>query len=284
MIISEAKKFHLHDKKKYDINNNKELLKWLKDKIKNGYHILMDVDKLQELIDNIVLWYELKYPNREFECNDCAEFMQFKGINSLSEKLTTKQLMFRLPNEQLSLIDCTYRTSRGGIKMMYNHNKEGYKNISFVSVKRKYLKNNDFPWDNDFFSFLVQFDNVTGEIEFNNILKKYVNDKINIDELLILFNEKYDKELDFNELKECVFDYNCDKELRNKILQMAALKLLYSQKTIPEYGYKRAKKMIYEFNDDLGLDLNTIEIDKIAAKYGLLEEIKPKKLCLNRIN
>lgn len=67
MTIAQAKRFWKQDAKKYNISKNKEFLIWLKEKIKNGYHSFIDIKQLQELIDNIVSWYEMKYPEREME-------------------------------------------------------------------------------------------------------------------------------------------------------------------------------------------------------------------------
>ena len=78
--------------------------------------------------------------------------------------------------------------------------------------------------------------------------------------------QKYNDKLDFTELKKCVFNHNCDIELRNKILQLVALKLLYSKNTIPERGYERAKRFINEFNKKLGLSLSCNQIDEIIQK------------------
>ena len=55
-------------------------------------------------------------------------------------------------------------------------------------------------------------------------------------------------------------------ELRDRILQLVALKLLYSRNTIPERGYERSKKFINEFNKELNLTLSTEEIDEIMRR------------------
>ena len=65
MTIAQNERFYEQDPKKYDISKNKEFLNWLKESIKNGYHSFIDIECLQELIDNIVYWYETKYPERE---------------------------------------------------------------------------------------------------------------------------------------------------------------------------------------------------------------------------
>lgn len=72
--------------------------------------------------------------------------------------------------------------------------------------------------------------------------------------------------MDFTELKESVYDHDCDIELRNRVLQLVALKLLYSKNTIPERGYERAKRFINEFNKKLNLTLSTEEIDEAISR------------------
>lgn len=117
---------------------------------------------------------------------------------------------------------------------------------------------------------------MTGEVIKNYSSKDYVNfDNIILDKLLLMFNERYKDELDFIELKECVYNHNVDIVLRNKILQLVALKLLYSVNTIPERGYERSKKFINEFNKELNLTLSTEEIDEIMRRdYANKEKLK----------
>ena len=109
---------------------------------------------------------------------------------------------------------------------------------------------------------------MTGEVSKDYDLEEYVDSKENIslDELLVVLSEKYVDELDFTELKESVYDHDCDMELRHRVLQLVALKLLYSKNTIPERGYERAKRFINEFNKKLNLTLSTEEIDEAIGR------------------
>ena len=109
---------------------------------------------------------------------------------------------------------------------------------------------------------------MTGEVSNDYELEEYLDseENLNLDELLSIFKEKYTDELDFTELKESVYDHNCDMELRHRILQLVALKLLYSRNTIPERGYERTKRFINEFNKKLGLELSTEQIDEIIHR------------------
>ena len=82
MTIAQAKRFYEQDTKKYDITKNKELLTWLKTSIKNGYHSFVDIECLQELIDNIVYWYEMKYPEREMELYEGTIDIRFENMKN----------------------------------------------------------------------------------------------------------------------------------------------------------------------------------------------------------
>ena len=67
MTIAQAERFYETDTKEYEIEKNKEFLNWLENSISNGYYCYIGLEELQELIDNIVKWYEIKYPERELK-------------------------------------------------------------------------------------------------------------------------------------------------------------------------------------------------------------------------
>lgn len=265
MTIAQAERFYKQDTKKYDISKNKELLTWLKEAIKNGYHSFIDIEYLQELIDNIVYWYEMKYPERELELSEGTIYYDFEDIEDLSKVMDLKQLMYRLPHKQLCLMECDYRSNGGGIRDVYNDKGEivGQKTILFMRIDRKGVEYNPFSMCSKLPDFLLHADTDSGKVDVDYNLKDYVSvDDITLDELLVLFKEKYTDQLDFTKLEECIYDHNRDVELRRIVLQLVALKLLYSNRTIPERGYKRATRFINEFNKKMGLNLSTEEIDE----------------------
>lgn len=273
MTIAQSERFYEQDLKKYNVAKNKELLTWLKGITKNGYYPFIDIEELQQLINNIVYWYEMKYPEREMQFYEGTIDIRFKNIETLSKVMDIQQLMYRLPHNQLCLMQCNYRSNGGGLADIYNDKREiiGHKAELFMSIYRKNCKRYDelgvsfslikLP------SFLLIADADGGKVNIDHDLKEYVNkESITLDELLVLFKEKYSDELDFTKLEECIYEHNCDIELRRRILQLVALKLLYSKKTIPERGYERAKRFINEFNQKLGLNLSTQEIDEAISK------------------
>ena len=268
MTIAQSEKFYEQDTKKYNISKNKELLSWLNNIKKNGYHQFIDTEHLQQLIDNITTWYEIKYPERELELYEGTKYINFEDIKPLSKEMDIEQLLYRLPHKQLCLMECDYRSNGGGIRDIYNDNGEivGQKTILFMNIDRKGIEESYSIWSKSP-DFLLYADTDNGKIDVDYNLKDYVtSDDITLDKLLVLFKEKYTNELEFTKLEECIYDHNCDVELRRRILQLVALKLLYSDKTIPERGYKRATRFINEFNKEMELNLTFEEIDEAINK------------------
>ena len=268
MTIAEAERFYEKDTKDYEIEKNKDFLTWLKTSIKNGYHCFMKIEELQELIDSVVNWYEIKYPERELEYFEGTRHLGFQGIRRISDVMDIRQLLFRLPHNQLCLMECGYRAKGWGQYPIYENGKEIDLKVQIFMKINKKNKEECNPWYGGTTYFLLQADYMTGEVLNYYELEDYIDNEENIslDELLSVFNEKYSNELDFTELTESVYDHNCDMELRDRILQLVALKLLYSRNTIPERGYERAKRFINEFNKKLGLALSTEQIDEIIHR------------------
>ena len=268
MTIAEAERFYEKDTKDYEIEKNKDFLTWLKISIKSGYHCFIKGEELQELIDSVVNWYEIKYPERELEYFEGTRHLGFQGIRRISDVMDIRQLLFRLPHNQLCLMECGYRAKGWGQYPIYENGKEIDLKVQIFMKINKKNKEECNPWYGGTTYFLLQADYMTGEVLNYYELEDYIDNEENIslDELLSVFNEKYSNELDFTELTESVYDHNCDMELRDRILQLVALKLLYSRNTIPERGYERAKRFINEFNKKLGLTLSTEEIDRIIHR------------------
>lgn len=268
MTIAQAERFYEQDTKDYEIEKNKDFLNWLRASIEDGYHCFMETEELQELINSIVNWYEIKYPERELEYFEETRHMNFQDIRRISDVMDIRQLLFRLSHNQLCLMECGYRAKGWGQHPIYENGKKiGWKVQIFMSINRKNEEKSDL-WLGKAPYFLLHADHMTGEVSKDYELEEYIDndENINLDELLSIFNKKYIDELDFTELKESVYDHNCDMELRHRILQLVALKLLYSRNTIPERGYERAKRFINEFNKKLGLALSTEQVDEIIHR------------------
>lgn len=266
MNIREAQNFYTLDSKKYDLKKNKEFILWMNNIVTNDYYSFISIDELQDLIDNIANWYEIKYPERELESFEGTIYEDFKDIKSISNVMNIRQLLYRLPHNQLCLMECGYRAKNWGRRPIYKDGKEiDHKDVIYIQVDKKEEKNSFYnrrPY------FLISAEYLTGNVILDCDVSSNIDieDGIKLDELLNILSEKYNEKFDFTELKESVYDHECDIELRNKILQLVALKLLYSKSTIPERGYERAKRFINEFNKELSLSLSTEEIDNIMNR------------------
>ena len=96
MTITEVEEFYNQDQRKYEVVHNRKLLNWLKKKIKNGYDSFVEIECLQELIDSIVSWYEIKYPEREMEFYEGITHTDFEKMETFCEsltKLSTKDIL-----------------------------------------------------------------------------------------------------------------------------------------------------------------------------------------------
>ena len=282
MKTTQLERFYKCDMKKYEIEKNKEFLIWLKKAVKKGYYCFITLKELQELVDNIVNWYEFKYPEIEPGYFEETEHIDLQKNKKFSDEMSIRQLLLRLPHNQSCLMKCGYRARGWSQYPIRKDNGEVYwKSQIFLRIDRKNVRNTlhgKTPY------FLIHADEKTGNVFKDYELKEYLNNKENIklDKLLKIFNQTYTSELDFTELKECIYDHNCDVELRQKVLQLAALKLLYSKNTVPERGYVRAKKFINEFNKKLDLSLSTKEIDEIMYR-SYNEETKKIKSLVKKI-
>ncbi|MBR1386552.1 MAG: hypothetical protein IJ568_06950 [Bacilli bacterium] len=256
MTISELERFKDENLEKYNIKTNYQFLEWLKNSLDGGYKSYMNITDIQNLIDKVANWYEIKYPEKELEKNEGIIDKQFFAIKNIEDLLTTDQLLYRLSSKERNILNCNYRSN--GKSIDENNSEEVYVEISSIN-KNKYAKN-DIP------KFYVVADAETGIVKPNYELQKYVQKEVNLDELLEIFDKKYNGELDYSLLKETVNNHKSDIELRHRLLQLTLLKLLYSNNTTPERGYERAKNLIKDFNNDLDLRLSQEEIDEIMSR------------------
>ena len=258
MNCIETKKFYEQDKKEYEIENNTAFLAWLRSAIKDGYYCPIDIVELQNLIDSIVSWYELKYPERTFIEMECPDLRTIT-VDDISDDLTIEQLLYHyLSDNQIGLINCKYGAREYGERVVKHGLKAKTESLIFMRVAKK---------DNPVrpVCFKIAADPVTGKVEINEDVESYLNldGNISLDDLLVILETKFADKLDFEEVKETVYDHSCNVELRHRILELAALKMVYSRNTTPQRGYKRACAFIKEFNHNLGLTLSTSKIDAL---------------------
>ena len=265
MMKEELRSFYKEDKRFYDLKENKKFLIMFNHLIDEGYNLFIGIDDMQDLIDRLFNWYEIKYPEREFDFYDGEVTLDFAIKKELSDLMDINQLLFRLTDNQVKFLRGNYRSKDEMEYFIYDGNVKvgtGVKVIFKIgrnSTDRYYLKYKDF---------IVRADAVSGVLDIDYEVLKYVDaDNITLDDLFKNFSENYSDRLEFKELEDAINDKFIDNYLRDKLLEFVSLKLLYSKQTIPERGYVRAKRFIDEFNKKLDLSLTYDEIDKVMNNY-----------------
>lgn len=252
MTIAEAKNFYNQDERKYILNNNRQFNDYLQNTIEDGYYGYTDIKQLQQMIDNIATWYEIKYPEKELEYYEGIKYLDFEKIQKLSKEMTFEQLLFRMDNFQLNLIKCNYRAYGYGMDNLIAYSITDNTKYIYLDFKDR---------------FLLFANSVTGlskpPYDIEDIVGK---EEIHIEEILRKLEKENDK-FDLQELKQFIYFHKVDIEIRKQILQLIPLKLLYSKNTNPERGYIRAKRFIGEFNKHIpNLNLTSNEIDEIMKR------------------
>lgn len=259
----ESEQFYQRDNSLYNLNKNSKFLNWYNNLIKNEKYLpRLEIYELQDLIDSIVTWYELKYPERTMR-------EESSNIQDLSEIMNFEQLEYRLNENQKYFLKCSYRAKSFFSVANYDEQMQItdyevhigmsiYKNAPSTLDEKCLFNRGVKPY------FLISANSETGEVNVHSIFEYLEVNSITLEELLKYFRQNLKKQLDFSELEQTLFLHEKDMELRKLILQLTALKMLYSEKTIPEHGYVRAKLFIEEFNKYiLNLNLDTKDIDKI---------------------
>lgn len=264
MTNRERKNFYNDDEKLYDLKENKKFLTMFNHLIDEKYDVFIGVDEMQDLIDTIVNWYEIKYPEREFDFYDGKMTLDFIKCAELSNFMDIKQLFFRLTDNQQKLLAGLYRSKCEKEFSILDNGEVVYTGKKVIYRVDRTVNDTYYNKHKD---FIVSADAETGMVDIDYEIEKYIfTDEICISDLVKLFEAEYADRLDFLELKKADNNKYLDNYLRNRLLDFVALKLLYSKRTTPERGYERAKRFILEFNKKLGLDLSCETIDNIIKK------------------
>ena len=277
MTRDELKSFYDDDEKLYDLKENKKFLYMFNHLIEDGYELFIGIDEMQDLIDRLTSWYEIKYPEREFDFYDGKMMNDFSKFKELSDVMDVKQLFFRLTDNQKKLIEGLYRSKFSKEFPIYDAGKlVGVSKKVYYTIVRK---ENDIYYDKHQ-EFVIGADAESGLIDIDYEISKYVSDdEVYISDLAKLFDQKYFDRLDFSEIKRAENNKFLDNYLRGKLLEFVALRMIYSKRTTPERGYERAKRFFAEFNKKFDLNLSMENIDKIMSRDYTEKRSKVKGVC-----
>ena len=95
----------------YELSQNQVFLNWLYVLAKNGYQNKLTVEEMQGIINGIVAWYELKYPNNYFDY-----YFQKTNVYHLTNNNARNidDLMQCFNDRQQDIIDVEYRSDGKG--------------------------------------------------------------------------------------------------------------------------------------------------------------------------
>ena len=113
MTRDELKNFYDENERLYDLNENKKFLYMFNHLIDEGYELFIGIDEMQDMIDRIAAWYEIKYPEREFDFYDGKMTNDFSKFKELSDVMDISQLFFRLTDKQQQLLEGLYMFNDG---------------------------------------------------------------------------------------------------------------------------------------------------------------------------
>lgn len=278
MTKDELKNFYNNDLKKYDLKENTYFKVMFNRLLEEGYNLFIGLDEMQDLIDRLTFWYEIKYPEREFDFYDGKIVQDFAFKKELSDLMDINQLFFRLTDNQIKFLKGNYRSK---IEKEYPIYEEGKKIGVSKKVYFKINRNSNDKYYSKHKDFIISADAISGKVDSDYETLKYIdNDDITLNDLFQVFSENYADCLDFLELEQALKNNYVDNYLRDDILNFVALRLLYSKKTVPERGYKRAIRFMDEFNKRLGLNLSYDEIDKLMNNSYKEDNSKVKLLSL----
>ena len=109
MTIKEVENFYRCDKKKYNLENNQSFWQWLfLEETKFGYNLWLSHENMQEFIDFLVKWYEIKYPDRLIQTHHGEVEPDYKDNPYIKENMDYQALLYRLPYQVLALIKNKY--------------------------------------------------------------------------------------------------------------------------------------------------------------------------------
>lgn len=231
-----------------------ELLKFINECLDLGYNIYSNVDDINELVEIIVNWYKIKYPDYKIELsidsisksNEKLSAPSYRNIENLHENMGYIELIYRIPERIHPIIECWYKgeESEGRIEKTYIFdNKEKNKDdIYFGFCKYDgFFQIMDQVLINNFFK--ISCANIEQFIDDNNKNNNYIG----IDWDICSSNKIDYDSINFDNPKKIVKTHDLDLELRNKIFKLISLKLFNSNKDA-RIGFIRAKLFAEEFN------------------------------------
>lgn len=209
------------------IDENLNFLLWLYDRVLNGYLPLLNVTEMKSLVDTIVRWYEIKYPNKNSIVTADGQYT-FMGNNS-TESMQIGEFLESLSGLEQEIFRDNYRLGR-------SNNFE--KNTLTFYIKDEFG-----------ISHRLEATTNTGELIGDLGIFAAVKpqkEALTIEELheVLKSCSKYDT----SELDRIVDAHICDETMRKMLLRTITLAMSSSKKSLPRVAEARTEKWIEEIS------------------------------------
>lgn len=258
MTIAETENFYKQDAHKYILKENKTVLDFIKQKENEGINFILSIQQMQQLMDDIVLFFEFKFPNsflNDLRYTNKKSKIDMHICQNLAKTLDINQLKYRLYHDYIQFLDCPY-----GNQIEITKKKMNLWDLTSISVCINNIGEIE-PYDLkklEEYGFLA---NTNGIQMASDLLGRFIESPINVN---------------YSKLTEAVITHKTYIQLRNMILELIPYKLIYSESTFPEYGYIRAKSFVRMFNKEYNLNISMKEVNEIMHKNYSTKKVKVK--------
>lgn len=252
----EIENFYKLNEEKYILEKNKEFIELYKDMFKKDLHPMLDLSQMQQLIYDIVSFYEFKYPSVLLDSiNYTSSQEEIENTKEIAAMLDINQLKFRLYHDYVQFLDCPY----------WHH----------VKIEKD---KDTYPYK----TYVLLFMNEDGIIQQNSLEELkfggYLKDLENIDSIVDVYEKllKDNMDVDYSQIEKCIQTHEHNLGLRNELLKLIPYAMIYSSNSLPENGYIRAKSFVSEFNREYKLNMDLNEIEEIIGRDYSVKSRKRK--------
>ena len=236
--------------KEYDLVTNEKIEAWLELKEKKGYIPDITTEELQDLIDKIVFWYELKYPDFILDdfylaCNNPPDPEMKEQVEALSEQMTFEQLLNRLTYNQYCFLTDIIQSC--DLQYYVKVNKDDTKIVDGLIHSYYNMDSLEAIYHDKVLEQILG-----GKLEisysYRNLIGKWqinLDDSRELMEIVLLLRER---------IKLLCFDLKSANDYRKKILDLAALKLSADSRN-KYVAWKRSQLFIEDIEKNLHISI-----------------------------
>ena len=281
MNLEEKIYYYMQDAKRYKLMGNAPFQMWYQ---KNFPNSMMSVEDVENLIDSLAFWYEIKYPNKDIQ----------KEANDFSSTLTYpefyKRFVFLYPflngdyeaNNYNMYMHPSYKRVQNGYSKIQDE-KNGMLVIPLINETNKWQSTRIFMSKEGLVEKKANLENLSPLLleTDDQVFSKFLKDVFKEEECLPLqdfYNRALKIESPYNltPIKTILESHEIRYQLRETVFALAAEKMLFNRKSTPEENYLRVRNFARDLQDYYW---DTLVTPKSVKKYygEKLKYIETKK-------